>query len=154
MRKNEVKLHFVEMSDTCDDYYDIQQFNSDDLRELVPSKNHITTLEGLESKSVINAVLQVFVASPYFSDFFLKQKHIRSLSKGVNLQSCMSSSFSKLVYDAKKHQKQSLKPDDVLRKIETSCNISLDGLDKLEGLDRMPAETFVHKFLEGLSREL
>lgn len=48
IRKNDVRLHFVGTSDTCDDYYSV-----DDLVEgitnkvIVSNKNIITTFEGL-----------------------------------------------------------------------------------------------------------
>ena len=149
LRKNEVRLHFIGISDTCDDYYSVDDLSEGGGKAIVSNKNIVTTFEGLEHCSCINAVLQVLIASPFFSDYFLKQKHIRSLSSDTNLQSCLSSYFSKVIYDVKKHQKQTVRPDDLYKKIAAKVEpFSADAPTK------QYAEKFVSRFLEVLSGEL
>lgn len=48
IRKNDVRLHFVGTSDTCDDYYSVDELvEGINNKMIVSNKNIITTFEGL-----------------------------------------------------------------------------------------------------------
>lgn len=155
MKKSEVRVHFVGCFDTCDDFYSVSELKkAAETRALrsahvVSNKNIVTGFSGLVHCTYVDAVLQVLIASPYFSDYFLKQKHIRSLSAATNLQSCLSSCFSKLIYYVKRSQKEIAKPDDLYKKIASK----FEYVD-FNAYQKQYVEKFFSNFLETLSEEL
>lgn len=71
------------------------------------------------------------------------------MSHDTNLQSCLSSYFSKVIYEVKKHQKQTVRPEDLYKKISSKVEEV-----NFEVPTKQYAEKFISKLLETLSGEL